>query len=104
MQGRSSLSFNASRNQSASSPRSAIIQLRHAMAFRREKRQPLHLRIGQPEKVARHVPRQFGGLKHAGREVSSRTIGPGPRRRQHHQHSARTTVYPEIALPDRQTL
>lgn len=56
----------------------SIIHTRLAMALRKERRQPLHLLVGQPEKVAHLHPRQFGSLNHAGRAASRRLIGPDP--------------------------
>ncbi|WP_304618221.1 AAA family ATPase, partial [Paracoccus sp. (in: a-proteobacteria)] len=41
--------------------------------------QPLHLRVGQPEKIAHHHPRQFGSLNHAGRTASRKSMGPDPK-------------------------
>ena len=55
-----------------------VIDSRLAMALREERLQPLHLLIGQPEKVAHHHPRQFGSLNHAGRAALSRLMGPDP--------------------------
>jgi hypothetical protein len=43
-----------------------VIDPRLAVALRKERPQPLHLLVGQPEKVAHHHPRQFGSLNHAG--------------------------------------
>src|SRR5690606_21158661 len=56
----------------------SIIDPRLAMALRKERLQPLHLRVGQPEKVAHHHPRQFGSLNHAARAASSKSMGPDP--------------------------
>jgi hypothetical protein len=56
-----------------------VIDPRLAMALWKERLQPLQLRLGQPEKVAHHHPRQFGSLNHAGRAASSRSMGPDPK-------------------------
>jgi hypothetical protein len=49
-----------------------------AMALRKERPQPLHLLVRQPEKIAHHYPLQFGSLNHAVREASRRSMGPDP--------------------------
>ena len=53
-----------------------VIDTRLAMALRKKRLQPVHLLVGQPEKVAHHDARKFGSLNHAGQTDSSRTIGP----------------------------
>lgn len=58
-----------------------IIDAGLAMALRKERRQPLHLLVFQPEKVAHHHPRQSGSLHRAARTASSRLTGPDPRSR-----------------------
>lgn len=58
----------------------SVIDPRLAMALRKEPLQPLHLLVGQPEKVAHHHPRQFGSLNQAGRPASTRSMGPDPSR------------------------
>ena len=54
-----------------------------AVALWKERLQPLHLLVGQPEKVAHDHPRQFGSLNHASRAASSRSMGLEPRVQTH---------------------
>ena len=52
----------------------SIIDPRLAMALRKERLQPLHLRVGQPEKVAHHHSRQSRSLNHVDQAASSRLM------------------------------
>jgi hypothetical protein len=54
----------------------SVIDPRLAMALRKKRLQPLHLLVGQPEKVAH--PRQFGSLNHPGRAASTQSMDPDP--------------------------
>ena len=56
------------------------------MAPWKERRQPLYLRLGQPQKVAHHHPRQFGSLHHAGKQASRQLIGPALRAKSDRNH------------------
>lgn len=71
-----------------------IIRTRLAMALREERRQPLHLLFGQPEKVAHLHPRQFGSLNLAGRAASSRLMDPNPVRSS--RPAMRSSTYPPL--------
>jgi hypothetical protein len=55
-----------------------VIDTRLAMASRKERRRPLHLLVGRPEKVAHHLSHQCRGLNHAGREAPGRSPGADP--------------------------
>ena len=55
---------------------SPIIDPRLVVAPGKDRLQPLHTLIRQPEKVARHHPFPFGSLNHAGRVASSGSMGP----------------------------
>lgn len=59
---------------------SPIIDPRLVVAPGKDRLQPLHTLIRQPEKVARHHPFPFGSLNHAGRVASSGSMGPDPSR------------------------
>ena len=49
------------------------------MALWKERSQPLHLLVRQPEQIAHDHPRSSGALNHAAAAASSKSMGPDPR-------------------------
>ena len=50
------------------------------MALWKERSQPLHLLVRQPEQIAHDHPRSSGALNHAAAAASSKSMGPDPKR------------------------
>ena len=49
------------------------------MALWKERSQPLHLLVRQPEQIAHDHPRSSGALNHAAAAASSKSMGPDPK-------------------------
>ncbi len=45
----------------------------------KERPKPVHLHVGQPEKITHHCPHQFGSVNHAAKATARRLMGPEPR-------------------------